>query len=284
MQATVPEEKLGLILKLGFYIFVAVIGLPVFGFLLSATGYLIAAAGSVFATAFTANSLALRVFERMPITAAGLGWRGGSGRNLAIGIVTGIVAATLVTLLPLALGMAEMKPDPDLPASASGALFVTVLLLFGAIGEELLFRGYAFQILARGIGPVPTLIFSAALFGAVHMANLNATALGIANTAGFGVVLGYAFLRTGELWLPIGIHFGWNWMLPVAGVNVSGFRIGMTGYSLDWKVSSFWSGGAYGPEASVLTSLIVVALLVFLRRAPVIETEAPLLALSRQEA
>ena len=174
MQATVPEEKLGLILKLSFYIFVAVIGLPVFGFLLSATGYLIAAAGSVFATAFTANSLALRVFERMPITAAGLGWRGGSGRNLAIGIVTGIVAATLVTLLPLALGMAEMKPDADLPASASGALFVTVLLLFGAIGEELLFRGYAFQILARGIGPVPTLIFSAALFGAVHMANLNA--------------------------------------------------------------------------------------------------------------
>lgn len=283
MQATVPEDKLGLILKFGFYIFVILIGLPVFGVVLSSLGYLMASAGSVFAAAFTANGLATRVFERLPVTAVGLGWRASSGRNTLIGIASGVTAAALVTLMPLAFGFAELVPDPDRPASAGGALFVTVILLFGAIGEELLFRGYGFQILVRMLGPLATLILTAALFGIVHLQNLNASPLGIANTAGFGVVFGYAFLRTGELWLPIGIHFGWNWMLPIAGVQVSGFKIGMTGYALRWKVSDLWSGGAYGPEASILTCFIVIALLIFLWRVPVGVSEAPFLVARSQE-
>lgn len=277
MEATVPEEKLGLILKLGFYAFVAWIGVLVFSFVLGAAGYLIAAAGTVFASALTANALSLRVFERMPLAAVGLGWRPVSGRNLTLGMAAGVVSAALVTALPLAAGMAVLEPDPQRPASFASAAFVTIVLLFGAIGEELLFRGYGFQILVQFIGSVATLLLTAALFGLVHLSNLNATPLGIANTAGFGIVLGYAFLCTGELWLPIGIHFGWNWMLTLAGVNVSGFKIGLTGYVLRWNVSPLWSGGAYGPEASVLTCFVIVALVVFLWRAPVARQAAPLL-------
>lgn len=277
MQATIPREKLGLTMKLGFYAVIGWIGLIVFSFVLSGLGYLIGAAGAVFAAAFTSNALAIRVFERLPVTAVGLGWHACSGKNLAIGVVMGAVAAASVTLLPLALGFAQLVPDPAYPGGAAAFLFVSILLLFGAIGEELLFRGYGFQLLIRMIGPVGTLFATALLFGYVHMQNLHATALGIANTAGFGVVLGYAFLRTGELWLPIGIHFGWNWVLPVAGVEVSGFKIGVTGYALRWHTSEMWSGGAYGPEASALTCIVVVLLLMLLRRMPLSGTEAVLL-------
>ena len=98
--------------------------------------------------------------------------------------------------------------------------------------------------------------------------------LGLINTFGFGLVLGYAYLRTGDLWLPIGIHFGWNWALVVFGLNVSGFRMGVTGYVVRWHVSDLWSGGAYGPEASVLTCGIIVALLWMLHRAPLQPPEA----------
>jgi len=276
-------ERFGLALKFGFYVLVAVLGLPIFGFLLTAAGYLIAAAGSVFGAAFTANALALRVFERLPVSAAGLGWHAGSGRNLLTGTIAGALAAAVVTFIPMMAGMAEMVPDPERPASAATAIFVTLVLFFGAVGEELLFRGYGFQMLVAMIGAIPALVVTAIVFGAVHMTNLHATPLGIVNTAGFGVVLGYAFLRAGELWLPIGIHFGWNWMLPLAGVSVSGFKMGMTGYALRWNVSDFWSGGAYGPEASVFTCGMVMALLLFLRRAPVTTNVPALLAMRRQE-
>jgi membrane protease YdiL (CAAX protease family) len=98
--------------------------------------------------------------------------------------------------------------------------------------------------------------------------------LGLINTFGFGLVLGYAYLRTGDLWLSIALHFGWNWALVIFGLNVSGFRMGVTGYTVRWHVPDLWSGGAYGPEASVLTCGIVVALLWILHRAPIQPPEA----------
>ena len=281
---TLPHDKLGLVLKLGFYIFLVIVGLPLYAVVLSALGYFIAATGSTFGAGMTANAVSVRVFERAALPIVGLGWTRGSRHNLLVGFVAGVVAAVLVTLVPLALGFAELAPDPERPASAASILLVSVLLLFGAVGEELMFRGYAFQIVAASLGPIPALIATSALFGFVHMTNLNASPIGIANTVGYGVVLGVAFLRCGDLWLPIGIHFGWNWVLPLAGVSLSGFRIGLTGYALRWHVPDLWSGGAYGPEGSVLTSCVIVCLLLFLRRAPVMQQHAALLARPKQES
>jgi membrane protease YdiL (CAAX protease family) len=284
MQATVPVHKLGLILKLGFFIFLVVIGVPLFAIVLSAGGYLIAAAGSTFGAGITANALSVRVFERASLTLVGLGWRSGSARNALYGFLAGAVGAACVTVVPMLLGVAYLVPDPERPASFASILFVTLVLLFGAIGEELLFRGYGFQLLSGNFGVIPGVVISSLAFGAVHMTNLNASTFGIVNTVAYGVVLAYAVLRTGELWAAIGIHFGWNLVLPLAGVSLSGFKIGLTGYALRWRVSELWSGGEYGPEAGVLTTFVVVALLVFLRKAPLLRSPAPLLDDRKQEA
>jgi membrane protease YdiL (CAAX protease family) len=107
------------------------------------------------------------------------------------------------------------------------------------------------------------------LFGALHASNPHVTNLGLANTAGFGMLFGYAFLRSRDLWLPFGLHFGWNFTLPFFGTSVSGIRIGVTGYELQWKAGALWSGGEYGPEASILTSVVLLLLWVFLWKAPV---------------
>ena len=70
----------------------------------------------------------------------------------------------------------------------------------------------------------------------------------------WGILLGYAVWRTGALWLPIGLHFGWNVALPLLGSNLSGFTMGVTGYTLEWNVGVLWSGGGYGVEGSLLTT------------------------------
>ena len=97
------------------------------------------------------------------------------------------------------------------------------------------------------------------------------------NTMAWGVLLGYSFVRSGDLWLPIGLHFGWNWALPLFGVNLSGFTMEVTGYALHWKIGPVWSGGAYGPEGGVLTSVVVVLLFVYLWKAPIRRQQAFLL-------
>jgi hypothetical protein len=38
---------------------------------------------------------------------------------------------------------------------------------------------------------------------------------------------------------------------------------------MQWKAGALWSGGEYGPEASVLTSVVLLLLWAFLWKAPV---------------
>jgi hypothetical protein len=116
------------------------------------------------------------------------------------------------------------------------------------------------------LGAWATILPAAVLFGLAHIGNENANLLGILNTMLWGLLLGYAYVRTRALWLPIGLHYGWNLALPLLGANLSGFTMGVTGYALRWRVGTLWSGGNYGPEGSVLTTVIVVALFLVVLR------------------
>ena len=268
MEATIPGDKLGLILKIGLYAFLAYMGMIVFYSLLAPTGLLIAGAIGTFLAAAVANAITVRIFERARLSMVGLGWDERSRRNIVFGVCAGILAAAIYVGPALLFRMASVEPDPEYPGNLSSLVFVTCVLVFGAFGEELLFRGYAFQTLVRATGPFAALLPISVLFAAAHSGNQNVSILGLINTFGFGLVLGYAYLRSGDLWLPIALHFGWNWALVIFGLNVSGFRMGVTGYTVRWHVPDLWSGGAYGPEASVLTCGIVVGLLWVLHRAP----------------
>jgi membrane protease YdiL (CAAX protease family) len=172
---------------------------------------------------------------------------------------------------------ATFAPVPNERFHWPSVLFVTLILLFGSVGEEMLFRGYAFQVLVKAIGPFATILPTAVLFGIAHRSNLNFTWIALVNTILWGVVLGYSFIRSGDLWLPIGLHFGWNWVMPLFGVGLSGFTMGVTGYSIQWKIGELWSGGAYGPEGGLLTSAIIVVLFFYLHRAPIQHQDAFLL-------
>jgi uncharacterized protein len=262
-------DRLAVILRLGVYLFLAIIGMSFLPWILEPSGKLITATMSTFAAAAVANAAVLRIYERGQLADIGLGWNAASRRNLLIGLAGGIGSGVAVLLVPVALRVADVVPAAT-PFNAGAVLFVSVVLLFGAVGEEMLFRGYAFQLLVGYIGPWATILPFAILFAFAHLANPNQNAIvGPLNTALWGIVLGYAFLRSHDLWLPIGIHFGWNWVLPLFGVNLSGFTMGVSGVEMRWRVSDLWSGGQYGPEGGLVTTLVLCALTYYLHRAPV---------------
>jgi hypothetical protein len=264
--------------RVGAYALLVFAGLNVFGWVLAlAGGYLVSSAAGVFLAGIISNTLAMRIFERTHLANIGLLWNPAAVRNLLYGLAGGIGAAGLVLVVPLAAGLAELSPVPGAEVHWRTLLFVSVALLFGAAGEELVFRGYGFQVLLKTAGPFATIIPVSVLFAFMHSANLNVTWLGLLNTALWGVLLGAAFLRSGDLWLPIGLHFGWNWTLPLFGVNLSGFRMELTGYAMRWKIKTLWSGGDYGPEGGILTCFVLAALAFYLRYAPIRKQEAFLL-------
>jgi membrane protease YdiL (CAAX protease family) len=219
-------------------------------------------------SAAIASALAMAIFESRRFTDLGLHWQGGSRRNLLTGLVLGGVAAAAVILVPLAFGMAHFAPLSSPDISWRGDLFLPVLLLCGAMAEELAFRGFVLQYLVRGWGAWAALLSTGALFGLLHDGNPGATWLSDVNTGLFGVLFGYAVLRSHDLWLPIGMHFGWNVTLPFLGVELSGLTIRVTGYEVVWNSGDLWSGGKYGPEASPLTSIVIVLLFLAVWKAP----------------
>ncbi len=141
------------------------------------------------------------------------------------------------------------------------AVFVIV-----AWNEELMSRGYHLQTIASGMGLFWGLLISSAIFGVLHLANPNATWLSAVGILFAGLMLGYAYLRTRQLWLPIGLHLGWNFFEGV----VFGFPVsGLETYQLTRTTiagPTIWTGGAFGPEAGliVLPAILLGTILIHL--------------------
>jgi uncharacterized protein len=231
------------------------------------SGLLVASAVSVFAAGAMANEISVRLWERGRLSDFGLGWTRHCLRELLLGIGCGFGAVATMVLFALAARFAVYERIPDQTTQWPNLIFLALVLVFGAVGEETLFHGYAFQALRRSVGDFAAILPVGVLFGLIHMGNQNVTAFAIVNTVLWGILLGWAFVLTGALWLPIGLHFGWNLGLLVSGINLSGFTIGVAGYELRWSKGDLWSGGAYGLEGSLMTSICVVALFIVLKRA-----------------
>ncbi|HMU93157.1 MAG TPA: CPBP family intramembrane metalloprotease [Anaerolineales bacterium] len=132
-----------------------------------------------------------------------------------------------------------------------------VLSISSGVIEEILIRGLLFRIMEETLGTWIALAISAVIFGFLHLANPNATLWGaIAIAIEAGIMLAAAYVFTRRLWLPIGIHFAWNFSQgAIFGVAVSGNEVqGLLQSTLSGP--TLLSGGAFGAEASIIAVMI----------------------------
>lgn len=244
-----------------------------------AGGPLVETTATPFIGSIVATFLCWKIYDETHLPQVGLTPDQHGARDLATGIAGGILAAAIALASALLLHIARFSAASEGAHVTFGTtVFVTLLIFCGASGEEMLFHGFAFQALMTGLGPFAAIFPVGVIFGLLHMGNPDATWLSTANTVGFGIVFGYAVYKTSGLWLPIGLHFGWNIALPFFGVKISGITMRVTGYEMTWSVGPLWSGGAYGLEGGLLTTLVLVLMLLFVWRYPF---PRPALALSQ---
>jgi membrane protease YdiL (CAAX protease family) len=263
---TKPDFR-GFLLRIGMFVLIGGISLVAFATVLN---YFLApevnSMFSTFAAAALANAVTVRIYERGRLADVGLGWLKRSPLEFLWGVALGALAPIIILGDAWAAGAARFEATSPVEHRAATIAFVSVLLLFSAAGEELLFRGYAFQLMIRTMGAYATILPMAVLFGFMHLSNPNVTRTALLNTVLWGILLGWAYLRTQALWLPLGLHFGWNLALALLEGNVSGITMGLTGFALRWKHVTIWSGGQYGLEGSPLTAIAVVVLFFVIRR------------------
>lgn len=193
----------------------------------------------------------------------GLRWDRRAGRDLAAGLAITGLAMLGIFAVELALDGIAVVPSPRLAFGELGKWFVEKA--FASFREELMMRGMLLSglVLALRGRRVLAVLLSALAFGCIHLSNPGATPLSVFGNALGGVVYGMAFLLAGSLWLPIGLHFAWNFVQgPVLGFPVSGMAAG--GLQQVRDLGPAWlTGGAYGPEAGLVGFLfrfVVIAL------------------------
>jgi hypothetical protein len=133
-----------------------------------------------------------------------------------------------------------------------------------AIPEEILFRGLLFRMCSKIVGTWGALFVSAVAFGAVHSGAGAPLAAQLSIMLSGGVVLGAAYAATGRLWLPIGLHWGFDFTedkvfgAPTPGHIGSGLIVGQV------SGPNILTGGVWGVDASIVTIVLCFAIAIYL--------------------
>jgi membrane protease YdiL (CAAX protease family) len=212
--------------------------------------------------------LARRFLDKRSFASLGfkLKWR--ALVDILAGIAITFVMMGVIYIIMLSSGWIEFEGfawQSEPPAAVvRNILFIFLAFVLVGWNEELLSRGYHLQNLADGLDLTWGVILSSAVFGVLHLANPNATWVSAVGIFLAGLFLAFAYLRTKQLWLSIGLHIGWNFFEgAVFGFPVSGMEF----YRLVRQTVSgpeLWTGGAFGPEAGlvILPALVLGMVLI----------------------
>ena len=188
--------------------------------------------------------------------------------DLGFGLVLGALLLFGVLAVELAVGWVNITgsfaPSPGQPFVAT-ILVGVVAVAAVAFGEEAAFRGYPIKNLAEGVGRarwgiIIAVVIPAVFFGLAHASNENATWLSTVNIVIFGLLFGTGYVLTGELALPIGLHFGWNFVQGfVFGVVATGREYGSVLVLADDSSATLWTGQPYGAEGGLMGTAAFIA-------------------------
>jgi membrane protease YdiL (CAAX protease family) len=199
--------------------------------------------------------------QRTPLKSMGLVRRATAAREFGIGVAFGW-GAMLVCVLPMAVIGGFTLTFWTGPRQFVLLVLDLAVLLVAALAEELIFRGYPFQRLIDGVGPVMATLVASVVFGIRHLANPDSSLASTLVTVLAGWLLALAYLRTRALWLPWGLHFAWNASMGVLfGLPISGLRMFSPVISANPHGPIWLTGDGYGPEGSAVAAVVLVGAL-----------------------
>lgn len=121
-----------------------------------------------------------------------------------------------------------------------------------AIFEETLLRGIIFRIAEEKLGSYISLLISAIIFGAVHLINPDSSGISSICIGIVGFMFGASYIYSRSLWLPIAIHFSWNFVQSgIFGAITSGNEKTSSLFNTKISGGELITGGAFGPEGTI---------------------------------
>lgn len=181
-------------------------------------------------------------------------------RGLVFGMVLGVVSMAIIFFILLISKNIILSNSLVKPNFTKDILIGIPLFILVAISEEIMCRGYILNTINQLRKPWLAAILSSAIFAALHLGNPNVKVVGVLNIFLVGVLFAYMYIRTGSLWMPIGYHFTWNYFQGnIFGFPVSGLIQSEGLYVIKKVEENIFTGGSFGPEAGILSTLVIIA-------------------------
>lgn len=140
-----------------------------------------------------------------------------------------------------------------------------------AFFEEIIFRFYLFTFLKNKMHPGWALLISSAAFATCHLGNSHVSAMAVTSHFLGGLIYGIAYLRTNNIFYPIGLHFGWNVTQHLFSLPMSG-RLKSSVFNIQLPESVLLYGGQYGLEGGILSLAVRGCILAIVLTSPLLRS------------
>lgn len=184
-------------------------------------------------------------------------------RDFFIGLLFGIVSMSIVFGAIVLSGNATV--ETWVPHFSSDTIIYLLLFILVGFAEEIYGRGFVMSTL-RQTGSLPAIIIiSAVIFAVMHSGNSGISLLAYLNLFLVGLLFAYMFLKSGNIWMPIGFHITWNYFqgnifgFKVSGLNTSGI------WTTVYDKNTILNGGDFGPEGGLFVTAIILMGFLFVR-------------------
>jgi len=204
--------------------------------------------------------LFVRFIDRKPLESIGLTLKGYE-KDFRLGMALGAGLIAIGFLILFILGYLSVDGF-SFPLGTIVLYFMLFVVV--SLHEEIMMRGYVLNNLMQSMNRYVALSFSSVIFMSIHLLNPNISFLSVVNLFLAGIVLGIYYIHKPNLWLPIGMHLTWNFFQgPIFGFEVSGIE---TKSIIDQSIrgNEIITGGAFGFEGSVLATISIIIMIVYL--------------------
>lgn len=187
--------------------------------------------------------------------------------NYGKGILLGFGLLSLIVLILNLSGFAEITPNLSDFNLKLFLIFVLAWLIQG-FEEEFLLRSILMNQLAAGGKIEVAIIANSLIFSIFHLGNTGFSVLALVNVFLMGLVFSLIFYLKDSIYLVGAAHSFWNMtMANIYGITVSGnSSTGVNLFNTKLTGPTIISGGSFGIEGSIVTSLVLLVVLIILIR------------------
>jgi CAAX amino terminal protease family protein len=204
-----------------------------------------------------------RCVEMRPLRSMGFRKRKALPHYL-FGLAVGTLMMTAITLLTVLSGANSIKLCSEINFGLIG-LYLLGFIVQG-MSEEVIFRGYLMTTVGGHHNAFLAIGISSVAFGLAHSANPGINPLAMSNLILFGIFAALYIILFDDIWGACAIHSVWNFTQGnIYGISVSGSGNTESIFRTTAQSSyAFLTGGKFGIEGSIFTTIILAAGISFL--------------------